>query len=77
MLPFLKRTQDAAAAGPVQKIERKPDDDGAEPEFDMLETAAEELCHALEAKDYKGAASALRAAFQMLEAEPHEEGEHT
>ncbi len=38
--------------------------------------AAEELCKAIEAKDYAGAAAALRAAFELLESEPHHEGEH-
>lgn len=76
MLPFMKRTQDAAAAGPVTKIERKPDE-GSEPEYDALESAAEDLRTGIEKKDSKMIAAALRAAFQMLDSEPHEEGPHT
>lgn len=73
MLPFLKRTQDASASAPIEKITREPDE-GAESDFDALESAAEDLCHGIEAKDYKMIAAALRAAFQMLDSEPHDEG---
>lgn len=73
MLPFLKKNHEAAASGPVESLERKPDE-GAE--YDVLESAAEDLCKAIESKDYKGAAAAIRAAFELLESEPHEEGEH-
>lgn len=73
MLPFLKRTQDAAASGPVETIKREPDE-GSETEYDSLESAAEDLCHGIAAKDYKAIAAAIRAAFEMLESEPHEEG---
>lgn len=74
MLPFLKRTKDASVSAPVETIERKPDQ---EPEYDALESAAEDLCSALTSKDYKAAAAALRATFQLLDSEPHEEGPHT
>lgn len=70
MLPFLKLKQDAAASSPVESIKREPDN---EPEYDVLESAAEDLCHAVEKKDYKAAAAALRAAFDLMESQPHEE----
>lgn len=74
MLPFLKNKHEASMSTEVDSIERKPD----EPEdYDGLEAAAEDLCNAIEAKDYKAAAMALRAAFEMLDAQPHEEGPHT
>lgn len=41
-----------------------------------LEVAAEELINAVEKKDVQGVASALRNAFQLVELEPHLEGEH-
>ncbi len=41
-----------------------------------LEAAATDLMRAFEAKDSKKIASALRAAFQILDSEPHEEGSH-
>lgn len=75
MLPFLKHKQEGSMSEPIDSIERKPD--GDEEEYDGLESAAEDLCHAIEAKDYKAAASALRAAFDLLDSEPHYEGPHT
>ena len=73
MLPFLKKNQEASGSGPIESVQRKPDD-GAE--YDALESAAEDLCHAIKSDDYKGAASALRAAFELMDSEPHEEGPH-
>jgi hypothetical protein len=73
MLPFLKKTQDASASIPTDKIERKPDH---EQEYDEMESAAEDLCNAIHAKDYKMAAEALRAAFEMMDSQPHKEGPH-
>lgn len=73
MIPFLKRQQEGSASSPVEKIERKPDDGS---DYDGLTAAAEDLCHAIKAEDYKAAAAALRAAFDLLESEPHEEGSH-
>ncbi len=70
MIPFLKHKNEASASAPVESIKREPDD-GAE--YDVLESAAEDLCNAIEAKDYKAAAAALRAAFDLLESQPHEE----
>lgn len=74
MLPFLKRQNEGSASGPIESVERKSDEGE---EYDVLESAAEDLCHAIEAKDYKAAAAALRAAFELCDSEPHEEGPHT
>lgn len=74
MIPFLKRDQEASVSAPANVERRKPDDDEAE--YDGLEACMEELGAALAAKDFKGAASAFRSAFQLSEIEPHEEGEH-
>lgn len=41
-----------------------------------LEVAAEEMLRAIEKKDAVAMASALRNAFQLVELEPHLEGEH-
>jgi hypothetical protein len=73
MIPFLKNKQDASASAPVDSIKREPDE---ESDYDGLEACVEDLCHAIEKKDYKAGASALRAAFELMEASPHEEGEH-
>jgi hypothetical protein len=73
MLPFLKHKQEGSVGEEDQPTRRKPDD---ESDYDMLESAAEDLIHAVHSKDVKAVCSALRAAFEMLDMEPHEEGEH-
>ena len=70
MLPYLKKQKEGSVSAPIESIKREPD---GEPEYDALESAAEDLCNALESKDYKAAAMALRAAFELLESQPHEE----
>lgn len=70
MLPFLKHNKDASSSSPIEAISRKPDDGE---EYDVLESAMEDLCHAIDAKDYKSAAAAFRAGFELLESQPHEE----
>ncbi len=62
-------------SAPVDSIERKHDEDFEE-DFDSLEAAMSELHSALNSKDYKGAADIFRSAYQLLDSEPHEEGEH-
>lgn len=74
MLPFLKKNREAAASAPPDSIRREPDD-GADA-YDSLHSAAEDLLKAVEAKNVKGIAEALRAAFELCESEPHEEEEH-
>ena len=41
-----------------------------------LESAAGNLLSAIQSKSIQGIRDALREAFQCLDAEPHEEGEH-
>lgn len=69
MLPFLKN-KEAMSASTSEPVVRKHDD---ESEYDMLESAAEDLISAVHSKDVKGVCSALRAAFEMCESQPHEE----
>ena len=59
MIPALKRKEDVGISAPAESIERKPDEDA---EYDVLESAAEDLCNAIKSDDYKAAAAALRAA---------------
>jgi hypothetical protein len=62
----------------------KPKHDGAhmaeeqaeEHPDDSLLACAEDLLHAIEAKDAAGVADALKAFFHICDAMPHEEGEH-
>lgn len=70
MLPFLKNKQEASASSPVESVKREPDE-GAE--FDSLEVAMQEL---FSAKSDKERAAAFRAAFELLESQPHEEAPH-
>ncbi len=70
MLPALKRKNDVGISIPAESIERKPDE-GAE--YDVLESAADDLIAAVHSKDTKAVCVALRAAFELLESEPHQE----
>ena len=74
-LPFLKKkTQQPGIAVEY----RSPDDDESEPNKDEpLEACAEDLIRCVASSDKAGVAKALRAAFDILDSEPHEEGPHT
>lgn len=69
MLPFLKKHK---AAGLIVE-QRMPDKPS---EISEMETCAQDLLSAIEAKDIKGMASALQAAFELADSQPHQEGEH-
>lgn len=70
MLPFLKHKQDGSMSAPVEKMERKPDE---EAEYDPMESAAEDLMHAVHSKDIKGIAAALRASHDLHNSQFDEE----
>ena len=70
MLPFLKKRMEGSVSLPADKIVREPDEPK---EVDSLEIAMEELFSASSAKDR---AAAFRAAFELLEKQPHEEAPH-
>ena len=67
MLPFKK---EGSISMPVS-MNREPDH-----EFDGLEYAAEDLMRAIHTRDIKAVTAALRAVFQLMESQPHEEGPH-
>lgn len=73
MLPFLKRNLEATQSGDDESQMRKPDE---EAEYDSMHSAAEDLISAVHSKNVSAVAEALRAAFEMMESQPHEEGEH-
>ena len=75
MIPFLRKKDEASTSMPADKIKREPDE-GKEDDYDSLEAACEDLGNALAAKDWKAAAAAWRAGFDLLESQPHEEAEH-
>ena len=77
MLPFLKVHK--ADGGVITQL--RPTDEGKEKskhseDLSGLEAAMQELCEAEENKDYPGMARAFKAAFEMLEAAPHDEYAH-
>jgi hypothetical protein len=76
MLPFLKRKDESGASAPVDPAKQMITRDEDDLDHDHLEVAMEELSHALKAEDYKAAAEAFRAAFDLLEVQPHDEYPH-
>lgn len=73
MLPFMKiRRVDQGQVVEVRKSDKKQEDS----EDDGLEIAMLDLAEALAIKDKKAAAAAFRAAFEILELEPHDEAPH-
>lgn len=61
--------QRKAGGGEVQEIELKS-------ESSDLQMASAELIEAIKSGDSHEVAEAIRACFQILDAEPHVEGEH-
>lgn len=79
MLPFLKR-KDAPSSGLIIK-NRTPDEPSESEDQDdpaaAHEACARDLLSAIERKDIKGIAEALKASHDIADSEPHEEGVHT
>jgi len=71
MLPFLKKSQEAGPVSMSEPVVRDSDGD-----FDSMEVAAQDVMDAVHSKNVKALASALRAAFELADSEPHEEGPH-
>ena len=76
MLPFLKQK----IQSPTIIEHRKPDQEEPSSEESQesndnegLEAAASDLIDAVHNRDPKAAASAMRAAFELMESQPHEE----
>ena len=77
-LPFLKPKHQAGLIMEMRKPDGSSEETGTEDESDPgLMSAAEDLIRAIHAKDAKGAMEALKSAFEMMDAAPHEEGPHT
>jgi hypothetical protein len=72
VLPFLKKSKEAAGASDSAPVIRQTDED-KEIEHDGLETALEELAQHMLAKDWKACAECFRAAQELVEFE----NEHT
>jgi hypothetical protein len=74
-LPFLVRKPNQ---GGISTEVRKPDQSPEDNEEDQgLMACAEDLINAVHSRDKKATAEALKAAFELMDSEPHNEGEHT
>lgn len=78
MLPIFLKKKDQKAAGISEPIFRKPDEpeeptEEANSEDVMLRAVAGEVLKAVEAKNPKDLAVALKAMFEILESRPHVE----
>jgi hypothetical protein len=74
-LPFLKNTKSNQTGVAVEY--RKPDESSEDQGDHAMEAAAQDILRAVESKDYKHLAMAIRSAFEILDSEVHEEGPHT
>lgn len=76
-LPFLKNKNISGSimTTKVREPDQKPDENQDDGDAGLM-SAAQDLVNAIQAGDPKGCAQALRAAFQILDSEPHDEGEH-
>jgi len=76
LLPFLKnKKQIAGLIIEQRKPDIKPEE---EQEEDYgIETCARDLLSAIESKDVKGIAEAMKSAFEVLESTPHEENDES
>jgi hypothetical protein len=74
--PFLKHKKIAGLIVEQRKVkDDKPEQESNDSEG--LHACAQEIIQAIEMKDHRALASALQAAFQLMEMAPHEEGPHT
>ncbi len=65
--------KEASASGPVESVKRESDH---EEEYDALHVAAEDILSAIKSNDAKALAQAFKAACDIVDSEPHVEGEH-
>lgn len=70
MFPLIKQHKESGVSAPADTLHRGEDYGG---DYDMLESAASDLIHALHSKDPKAVCVALRAAFDMLQTQPQED----
>lgn len=78
ILPFLKPRRETGLIIRTRKPDgTSPESHSSDSDNPGLLAAAEDLCKGLEAKDYDRVAKAFRAAFDILESEPHDEAPET
>lgn len=76
LLPFLKPRAQTGVIIQERARDTVPREE-LDREEDSIDICCEEMIEAMEEKDPKKMAKALRAAFQIFDSEPHEEGPHT
>lgn len=78
MLPFLKPRMQTGLTVSIRKPDGGSEESHTEGEEDAgLDSCSEDLIRAMHSKDAKGVTAALKAAFEILDSMPHEEGPHT
>lgn len=75
MLPYLEKNKEASISVAPDHVKRKADD-GSDDEYDGLKAACADLFDAIRKNDHTLGATALRAAFDLCDSEPHVEGPH-
>jgi hypothetical protein len=73
MLPFLKNKQEGSMAGPVETIEREPDE-GSD-SFGMMDAIAEDILDAIASKNKASLKSALEALCEHIQDMDEEQDE--
>jgi hypothetical protein len=78
MIPFMKKKEASISVSvPMEHLTRDSDhEDEMDGHDEMMEAIAHELLDAVHKRNPKDLVMALRAAFQVLDSEPHVEGEH-
>lgn len=77
-LPFLKNKKISSLIVSQRNPDGTHDEQHSEgDEYVGLESAAEDLIRAVHSKDTQGVCAALKAAFEICDSQPHEEGPHT
>lgn len=75
-LPFLRKKQNAAVIISHRKPDAKEEGAAPDPEDNQaLEACAQDIMRAISQNDHKHLALALKAAFDVMESEPHEEND--
>lgn len=81
MLPYLKKAKQAAVQTGIIMKTRQPDEPNTSEDIKddpnaAIEACASDLIKAIHMKNTAAVAEALRAAFEIMDSEPHTEGPH-
>ena len=76
MLPFMQKRKTPMVIVEQMKTTEEPESD-KDYQIQAVEAAAQDLITAIASKNVRAVAEALRAAFEICDSMPHEEGPHT